>query len=300
MSEILIVGTGAMATLFAARLSASGCRVTLLGSWQEALEALQARGARLAGVGAFPVRAVSDVAACRGARYALVLVKSWQTERAARALASCLARNGLAVTLQNGLGNRETLVAALGKPRVALGITTLGATLLEAGLARLGGEGEIFLEDHPRLPPLVEMLRHAGFTAEIVADAQVLMWRKLIINAAINPLTAILRVPNGALLEIPSARWLMGALTEETASVACALGLRLDVSAPSQLAEETARRTAQNYSSMLQDVLRGAPTEIDAICGAIAQQGAALGVPTPFNTAMWRLVRAISEKTVSV
>ncbi len=300
MNEILIVGTGAMATLFAARLSAGGCRVTMLGSWREALTALNARGARLAGTGAFPVRAVSDVTACRGARYALVLVKSWQTERAARALAGCLTRSGLAVTLQNGLGNRETLAAALGEPRAAFGVAMLGATLLEAGLARLGGEGEIFLEDRPRISPLVEMLRRAGFKVEVVANAQALVWRKLVVNAAVNPLTAILRVPNGALLESASARWLMDALAEETASVARALGVPLDLPAPAQLAEEVARRTAQNYSSMLQDVLRGAPTEIDAICGAVARQGESLGVPTPFNTSMWRLVRALSERTTSI
>jgi 2-dehydropantoate 2-reductase len=297
---ILIVGTGALATLFAARLSAVGLQVTMLGSWQEALAALNERGARLADGGAFPVHAVSATAACRDTRYALVLVKAWQTERAAHALAECLAEDGLAVTLQNGLGNRETLAAALGERRVALGVTTLGATLLAAGLVRPGGEGTISIESHPRLPPLITMLSQAGFPVEVVHDAQTLLWRKLVINAAINPLTALLRVPNGGLLESPAARWLMGALAEETAAVARALGLELDIPSPALFAEEVARRTAQNLSSMLQDVLRGAPTEIDAICGAIARQGAARGVPVPFNTAMWYLVRALCERTASV
>ncbi len=294
--DILIAGTGALATLFAARLSASGCRVTMLGSWREALAALNARGACLQGVGAFPVRAVTEAAECRGARYALVLVKAWQTGRTARALAECLAPDGVAVTLQNGLGNREQLVAALGELRVVLGVTTLGATLLGPGEVCLGGEGMISLEDHPALPPLVAMLRRAGFMVESVPDAQPLLWRKLVINAAINPLTALLRVPNGALLESPAARELMGALAEETATVARALSHLLSEDAsPVTWVEEVARRTAQNYSSMLQDVLRGAPTEIDAICGAIARQGAALGIPTPFNTTMWHLVRALGE-----
>jgi len=294
--DILIAGTGALATLFAARLSSSGYRVTMLGSWQEALTALNSRGAYLQGVGAFPVRAVAEAAECRGARYALVLVKAWQTERTARALAECLAPDGLAVTLQNGLGNREQLVAALGEPRVVLGVTTVGATLLGPGEVRLGGEGTIMLEEHPALPPLVAMLRRVGFMVEIVPNAQPWLWRKLVINAAINPLTALLRVPNGALLASPAARELMGALAEETATVARALGHLLSEDAsPATWAEEVARRTAQNYSSMLQDVLRGAPTEIDAICGAIVRQGAALGIPTPFHTTMWRLVRALGE-----
>lgn len=298
--EILIAGTGALATLFAARLSASGCRVTMLGSWQEALLALNRQGACIHGKGAFPVRAVATPDEVRGARYALVLVKAWQTERTARALAKCLAPQGVAVTLQNGLGNREQLVAALGEPRVVLGVTTLGATLLEPGVVRLGGEGMISLEHHPALPPLVESLRAGGFAVEIVPEAKKLLWSKLVVNAAINPLTALLRVPNGALLESPAARRLMSALAEETAAVAGALGLSLEIGPPARWVEEVAQRTAANYSSMLQDILRGAPTEIDAICGAIAQQGQALGIPTPFNTAMWYLVRALTERNTAL
>ena len=293
---ILIAGTGALGTLFAARLSAAGHPVTMLGSWENGLSALGESGARLVDAGgmeqAHPVKATNNPADCRGQRYVLVLVKSWQTERVAKQLADCLAEDGLALTLQNGMGNRELLAEALGLPRVALGVTTTGATLLGPGLARAGGEGVISVEAHPRLGPLEAALTGAGFNVQVVNDADALVWGKLVINAAINPLTALLRVPNGELLHRPAAHLLMRVLAQEAAAVARAQGIRLPFEDAVRAAEDVARKTASNHSSMFQDMRRGAPTEIDAICGAITQTGEKLGVATPVNRVCWHLTRA--------
>jgi 2-dehydropantoate 2-reductase len=293
---ILIAGTGALGTLFAARLSAAGHPVTMLGSWENGLSALGESGARLVDADgveqAHPVKATSNPADCRGQRYALVLVKSWQTERVAKQLAGCLAEDGLALTLQNGMGNRELLAGTLGLPRVALGVTTTGATLLGPGLARAGGEGVISVEAHPRLGPLEAALTGAGFNVQVVNDADALVWGKLVINAAINPLTALLRVPNGELLHRPAAHLLMRVLAQEAAAVAMAQGIRLPFEDAVRAAEDVARKTASNHSSMFQDIRRGAPTEIDAICGAITQTGEKLGVSTPVNRVCWHLTRA--------
>src|SRR5687767_6903745 len=219
---ILIVGTGALASLFAARLARAGHSTTMLGSWKAGLEALQKDGVRLLDSAGnehrFLVQATSDPRECRGIHHALVLVKAWQTEFVAEQLRECVAAEGLAVTLQNGLGNRETLARSLGSNHVALGVTTTGATLLGPGLVREGGEGVISMERHPALGPVDEALRSANFNVDLVEDAQSLIWGKLVINAAINPLTAILRVPNGKLLELPSAREMMKTLARETAS----------------------------------------------------------------------------------
>jgi 2-dehydropantoate 2-reductase len=297
---ILIVGTGALACLFAARLGRAGVPVTMLGTWSEGLEALRKHGVRLEGIAgatnAYPVVATADPAECVGARTALVLVKSWQTERAARQLAECLSPQGLALTLQNGLGNREKLVEVLGEQRVALGVTTGGATLLGPGRVRPGGEGTISLGTHPRLGSLASLLRQIGLTVEIVPTSDALLWSKLVINAAINPLTALLRVPNGELLVRPAARTLMAAVATEAAAVAAALGQRLTYQDPVAAAEAVAHRTGSNTSSMLQDVLRGAPTENDAICGSIVAAGEESGVPVPVNRTLWLLVRALVEK----
>ena len=297
MKDILIVGTGALASLFAARLSQAGYSITMLGSWKAGLEALQTNGVSLLDANGvehrFPVRAIHDPRECHNIEHALVLVKAWQTEQVAVQLRECLVHDGLAVTLQNGLGNHEALARSLGAGRVALGVTTTGATLLGPGLVREGGEGGISIERHPALDPIEEALRSANFNVKVVDDAQSLIWGKLVINAAINPLTAILRVPNGRLLELPSAREMMNSLARETARVAEAENVPLPFPDPVAAAEEVARKTAANHSSMLQDVLRGAPTEIDAICGAVVNIGQKHAIETPTNWACWKLVNAI-------
>ena len=300
MINLLIVGTGALATLFAERLSQAGNQITMLGTWKAGLDALHKDGARLVDANGneqqFEVQAIDDPRKCHGTKYALVLVKAWQTERVAKQLKECLADEGLVLTLQNGLGNRETLAQSLGLRRVVLGTTTTGATLLGPGLARAGGEGIISIERHPALDPIEVALKSANFNVQVVDNAQSLIWGKLVINAAINPLTALLRVPNGKLLESPSARQMMGALANETALVAEAEKIQLPFSNPIAAAEEVARKTAANHSSMLQDVLRGAPTEIEAICGAIVKAAQRHNIDTPANWAGWKLVKAITEE----
>jgi 2-dehydropantoate 2-reductase len=299
-SHLLIVGTGAMACLFGARLSPL-VRVTLLGTWQDGLTSLRTEGIRLEDDGfsrTAPVHAISDPAECRGTRHALVLVKSWQTARAARQLQECLAPDGVALTLQNGLGNRERLEQALGPERVAQGVTTCGVTLLGPAHARLGGEGITYVAQHPRLAPLVALLREAGFVVEEVADVESLAWGKVVVNAAINPITALLRVPNGDLLSPSrSAAWRSATeAAEEAAAVARARGIRLPFNETESHVAEVARKTAANRSSMLQDVERGRPTEIDAICGAVVAEGERAGVATPVNRVLWDLVRSLGPQ----
>jgi 2-dehydropantoate 2-reductase len=296
--QILIAGTGAMATLFAWRLANAGNDVTLLGTWQTGLDALRERGARLVDArgneNAMPVRVTDDPAECKGAKQSIVLVKAWQTKRAAGQPAQCLAADGLAVTIQNGLGNYEMLASALGQERAALGTTTTGATLLGPALVKPAGNGSVSIQTHARLAPLAAALTASGFTVNIVPDARKLLWAKLVINSAINPLTALLRVQNGELLERPTARALMRALAQESAAVAAAEGVRLATDDPAAMVEEVARQTAGNYSSMLQDIQRGAPTEIEAICGAITRAGQRHGLTSPLNEAFWRLVEALA------
>lgn len=294
--DILLVGTGALATLFAARLSEAGHGVHMLGTWQNGLAELKQHGARIQDVDgnerAYQVHATDDPREVSGAKFAIVLVKSWQTERVARQLKESLSLDGQALTLQNGLGNRETLAHRLGLGRVSLGITTTGATLLGPGLVRAGGEGVISIEQNQALGPLEAALRSSRFNLHTVADAQSLIWGKLVINAAINPLTALLQVPNGELLSHPKARRMMGELARETAQVAEAEHVNLPFNNPVNAAEDVARKTAANHSSMFQDVRRGAPTEIDAICGAVMKKGEKHGIRTPYNKACWTMVRA--------
>jgi 2-dehydropantoate 2-reductase len=295
-NKILIVGTGALACYYAARLIQAGYHITMLGTWKEGLDALRIHGVRLVDANGneqrYKVYATDDPRECVGAIYALVLVKAWQTERAAQQLKDCLTDDGLAITIQNGLGNYETLTHHLGLDRVALGSTTTGATLLGPGLVRAGGEGIISIGRKQNIGPLEAALRSANFKVQIVDDPQSLIWGKLVINAAINPLTALLKIPNGELLERPSARELLGQLAREAAGVARAELITLPFPDPISAAEDVARKTAANHSSMLQDVLRGAPTEIDAICGEVVRRAEKHGLNVPANRICWQLIKA--------
>ncbi len=294
--HLLIAGSGALATLFAARLGQAGVQVTLLGTWPAALEAVSARGVCLRLPGGARVRTRPRVArrpeSARGIPWALVLRKSWQTAETARQLAACLPPDGLALSLQNGLGNLETLSTALGAPRAAAGVTTIPARLEAPGAAHQTGEGEILLGAHPRIGPLAALLRRAGFRVHVHADLRSVQWGKLVVNAAINPLGALLGLPNGALLEDPQARRTLRALAREAAAVAAALGVSLPYPDPVAAAERVARRTAANENSMLQDLRRGAPTELEAISGAVLRAAAELGLETPVTRRVYAGLRA--------
>ena len=296
--NILIVGTGALATLFAAKLSSSGVDVTMLGSWDEGITALNKNGARLLlpferGVREGRVKATRN---CERVNYAIILVKSWQTVSVAHQLKNCLTQNGIVLTLQNGLGNGKIFSDVLGTERVAQGITVVGASLLKPGIVKVSGDAKVSVETHPRLGEINAFLTEAGFNLESVPNVQSLIWSKLVINAAINPLTALLDIPNGNLLKIPEARELMAELADETASLARIQNIPLIFDNPVGAVEGVAEKTASNISSMLQDLRRGAPTEIGAICGAITQIGEKLAMPTPANRFCWQLVKSKANR----
>jgi 2-dehydropantoate 2-reductase len=298
MTELLILGTGALANYFGFRLASAGVDLSLLGTWQEGIEALNQDGIRLISgevEKSCRVKAYSNPDQIHPVRYALVLVKSWQTERAAAQLRTVLAPDGLALTLQNGLGNLETLSRQLGDKRTAQGVTTTGAALVSPGIVRPGGAGGVTVGTHPRVQPLVRMLRSAGLEVQTADDLPALIWQKLAVNCAINPLTALLRVPNGKLLESQAALAVMAAAAEETRQVALAQDVRPRGDDLHEAVRRVARKTAENRSSMLQDVLRGAPTEIDAICGEVVRRGAEHRVPTPVNQLFVQLIKALID-----
>ncbi|MGA9533526.1 MAG: 2-dehydropantoate 2-reductase [Anaerolineales bacterium] len=292
---IVIVGSGAMACLFGARLSPY-VDVIMLAGWPPAVEALQSAGIELDLDGSatrFQVKVATEPDEIPSASVALILVKTWQTERAAGQVAEFLAEDGVALTLQNGLGNLEKLQAALGPARAALGVTTYGATLLAPGRVRPAGGGNIQLGRHPRVLPLVDIFTMAELEVRQVDDVTGLAWGKLAVNAGINPLTALLRVPNGQVADQPDARRILTHAVTEVSEVAHAAGIELPFADPVAATLAVARRTRDNRSSMLQDLDRGAPTEIDAISGAVVAKAEELGRSAPVNETLWRLVRSV-------
>jgi 2-dehydropantoate 2-reductase len=295
--RILVAGTGAMGSLFAAALARGGADVTMAGTWTEAIEAIARRGIEVTDPGgtwtARPSARALAATAASGFPLAIVLVKSGQTAATAPHVARALAPGAMAVTLQNGLGNREALEAVL-PGRVAAGVTICGATLLGPGRVRAHHASTVIGASGPLAAPaasLATALRRGGLACEVVDDASPHIWRKLVANCALNPVSAMYRLTNGALLEHPEARALALAAAQEVARVAAARGIALGAD-PVALTVDVARHTAGNRSSMLQDVEAGRPTEIDALCGAVSALGREAGVATPVNDRLLAAIRA--------
>lgn len=286
--RVLLFGAGAMACLFGARLSPVA-DVTLVDEWRDGIDAIREKGILLQdadGLRTAVVHAEYLGAPLATFDLALVLIKSWQTSTVSKFLQSCLKPGGIAISLQNGYGNVERLGA-----NAFPGSTAEGATLLGPGHVMAGGSGPTHIVG-PEWA--VDLLKSAGFDAYAcdAQEARSLLWGKLSVSCGINPLTALLRVPNGELLQRPAAAMLMERAVLECAAVAKAAGIDLPFTDPVSYSRQVAERTAVNRSSMLQDVLRGAPTECDAINGAVVREGARWGVSTPVNEILWQLVSA--------
>ncbi|MEZ4593945.1 MAG: ketopantoate reductase family protein [Chloroflexota bacterium] len=302
--RVAIIGIGAMGCLFGARLS-QVTQVTLLGHWPAQLTALHEHGLRFIGPDGrsqtIPLAATSNPQTAVPADLALILVKSHQTTQAAKLAQQVLSPSGVALTLQNGLGNLEQVTAVMGQNRANLGITSEGAALLEPGVLRHAGSGHTTLADSSEtaVPPqkIVELFQAAGFATSLSATVDGLVWGKLAVNAGINPLTAVLQVPNGFLAENPVARELMALAAQEVAAVAAAQHIPLPFADAAAQALAVAQATAANHSSMRQDLANGRPTEIGAICGAVVAAGQRLGVATPVNLVLQTAVRQAEQGT---
>jgi 2-dehydropantoate 2-reductase len=290
-----VFGTGAMACYVGARLARSGrAAVTLTGTWPQGLAALAESGVRVEdaqGAWTVPVRAQA-LGDAPPAEIALILVKSHGTRGIAAEVGRTVGRYGVVVTLQNGLGGVEALAAAVDPSRLVLGVTTAGATLLAPGHVRgFAASTALGRDDAGNAHQVASLLTAAGLPTRVHDDIDALIWRKLAVNCAINPLSALRGVPNGALLERAEDRHRLEAAADEVQAVARARGVQVE-SDYREAVLEAVRLTAGNRSSMLQDLDRGAPTEIEALNGAVVREGARLGVPTPVNAGLLDQIRA--------
>lgn len=290
-----ILGAGAMGTLFAHGIASHTSSEVWLCARQNHPETVQVEGGP-----SVPVRLAGLGERMKDLDLLLVTVKAYDTRCALDGLigAGGVGPSTLVLTLQNGLGNAETIAGRVGPERTLCGVTAQGATLLAPGLVRHGGRGPTELGtlagtggDAPARR-VADWLTGAGLPAAAVPDYRVPLWSKLAVNCAINPLTALLRIPNGELLRRPAATALMEAAAHEVARVARAEGIPLERD-PAEHARTVAAASASNRSSMLQDVERGRRTEVDAISGAVASLGNRHGLPTPVNATLAALVRSL-------
>lgn len=298
--NVTVFGTGALGSWLAARLSAAGTPVTVVGTWTEGLDAIRRHGIDVKEPGrrfrAWPAAARLGAAA-PAADFVLVVAKAHQTASLAPAAAAAARAEGRIVTLQNGLGNREALREADALGRVRAGVVVAGVRLERPGSVS-ALPGAVTLEGgDPSMERLCALMAAAGLDARLSDDIDAELWRKLAVNCAINPLSALRNVPNGELLADAATRATLMAAAEEVAAVAAARGVSVPDAAAA--AVTVAAGTAGNRSSMLQDLDRGARTEIDALCGAVVAEARRVGLAAPVNERLWREVRALEGASVA-
>jgi 2-dehydropantoate 2-reductase len=306
--RVLVAGAGAVGSVLGGLLAAAGERVTLLGR-EAHLAAIAQDGLAIEGLfGEHRVRGFG--LASRPTQLdppydaVLLTVKSYDTADMLTATADLVAPDGCVIALQNGLGNVEQVVAAVGPDRALGGRVIFGAVLSRPGVARVtvcadpiaigaGVPGRDVAEDEARA--WSARCAAAGIPTEYTPRVHAHLWTKVFYNAALNPLGALFGQPYGALAADEDTRAIMDAVFDEGFAVAAARGVVPLVPTADAYRELFYGRlvpaTAHHRSSMLQDLERGRRTEIDAINGCIWRFGRDAGIPTPVNATLTRLVR---------
>jgi 2-dehydropantoate 2-reductase len=299
--RICIVGCGAVGSLFAANLAQlDDAEVWAYDASREHVDAINTDGLRLSGAGEVLGRltATTDAQKLPACDFGIVATKAMHTGSAIEATAHAFA-GGCVATVQNGLGNEETLAEHV--ERVIRGTTFPAGKITAPGVVQWDVKGDTTFgpfEDRPapfeEVQRLADACTRGGMPATAVLDARGPQWRKVIFNAATNPLGALTGLTHGRVCERPDLRRLASQLVSEGKAVAAAQGIVLD-SDPEELIDYAARPEVAygHKASMLQDVEARRQTEVDYLNGGIAEFGRKLGVPTPGHESIWALVKGV-------
>jgi 2-dehydropantoate 2-reductase len=299
--KVCVVGCGAVGSLFAANLAQlEDVEVWAYDLDRAHVDAINADGLRLVGAGDVVgrVRATADANELPACELGIVATKAMHTEPAIAGTSHAFA-NASVASVQNGIGNEETIARQV--DRVIRGTTFPAGKVLSPGVVQWDVKGETTLGPfEPSPAPLDDVARladactRAGMPAHAVEDARPAQWRKVIFNAATNPIGALTRLTYGRACERPALRALITALVDEGKAVAAAQGVTLDAD-PEEMIEHAARPDVayDHKASMLQDVEARRATEIEFLNGGISRFGRELGVPTPLNDAITALIRGL-------
>lgn len=312
-TPILIAGAGAIGSILGGMLHEAGHDVTLLGR-RAHLDAVARRGLKISGL--LGNRTVSgmklaDDPAKLGARFDLILctVKSYDTESIATALRDRLTDDGVIVSMQNGLGNIESLTETFGRRRVLGARVIFGAEVPSPGCAHvtvfaqpvaIGPAPALNLEDSPTLAEraraIAAMVDAAGVPTVAVDDIMPVLWTKILYNVALNPLGALLRLNYGALAADPDVRPIMDRAIDEAFAVARAVGVALPFSSAEEYRkffyEQLLPPTVSHRPTMMHDLHVRGRTDIGALNGKIVELADRFGVDAETNRMLTRLIRA--------
>jgi len=304
--KIAIIGAGALGSLFGGLLAKSGQEVWLFDPIaKEHIAKINAAGLIIEEESReerIAVKGTTKIEEIGKARLVALFVKAPYTEEAIKGALPAVGPSTQVLSLQNGIGITDILERHVGQEQLLRGVTAQGSTLLSPGRIRHAGRGPTHIGrlskegDGGRLQEIVETFNRAGIETYIEQDIKRLVWRKLLINVGINALTAIFNVRNGALVADKDLNEIMRGAVCEALEVVQGCGLEFSPTEVIQEVEEVCRLTAENVSSMLQDVRRGNMTEIDYINGAIVREGERNEIKTPLNRLLVRLVKELPRK----
>jgi 2-dehydropantoate 2-reductase len=297
-----MIGSGAMGSVYGGLLAHAGFDVTLIDPREDHISRVQRDGVIVEGVrGRHVIRlpALTTHAGLPPADFVIVFTDANSTHEAARTAREVLKLEGFALTLQNGIGNVEKLVAELGKPRVIAGVTMNSGALPEAGRAAYTNAGvtsigELDGRTTPRLEEVEHMLNQAGIETRIVQDPMAEIWTKFVLNCAINSLTAITGLRSGEMYRTPEVNALQDRVLDEILAVVERKGIRLTEPDMRKKIKDHCR-VRYNRPSMMQHVERGQRTEIDALNGALVREAKALGIAVPYNEAVVAVVKGVEK-----
>lgn len=318
MARVLIAGAGALGSVFGGFLKLAGYDVALLGRGPH-LDAIRSAGLRVDGIwGEYHAQgftlATAPATLAGSFDAILITVKSYDTAAMVEAVAAHLAPDGVMISLQNGLGNVEVLIDRVGSERTVGGRVIFGSVIDAPGHVRVTVFAEpVLLGAWPLQAPgskgvgyaplaqdqaqvWAERFDRAGVPTRYSTDVHSALWGKVLYNAALNPLGALLGVHYGALMEDMETRAIMDRVIDEAYAVAVAEGARLPWGSADEYRavfyDRLVPATYDHRSSMLQDLERGRRTEVDAINGAVWKHAMTHGMVAPANELLTRLVHA--------
>ena len=290
--KIVMMGSGGVGGYYGARLQQAGHEVAFVARGAHA-EAMRKNGLRIRsdlGDAQVSVRVLEDPAQAGPADLAVIAVKLWDTEEAARAVARV--PRAAVVSLQNGVDKDEVLAGALGRDRVLGGVTHIGAVIAEPGVIAHTGKlqrvtlGELDGSRTPRLQAAADAFRSAGVETVVSDDIRRITWEKFVFLSALSGLTALTRKPIGEVRANPATRALLLDALREAAAVARAEGAGLDDAFPRKQLETIDSLPAGMLSSMAQDLLRGRRLELPWLSGAVVRRAEKHGLKVPAHQAI--------------
>ena len=303
--KIVVVGAGAMGSLFAGHLAQVEEDVWVYDVWEEHVHAIREKGLKMIGPYGekrIPLKATTNPSEPGTVDFVLLIVKYPYTRQAVQDAGAMIGSHTSVLTLQNGIGGVDIIREAIREDQILFGLTTLTSELASPGCIEesFKGEGDTYFwpligEVTEKAELISAMFNKAGIHTKLAPDVELQIWQKVLINACQNSLTAITRLKVGDLTDQVASWDIFNGIITEIVKVAHRKGIPLDLVKALEFNRKVAEQARDHYPSMLIDVKNKRKTEIDCLNGAVIREGERLGVETPFNRAIYNIIRIVEN-----